>query len=112
PEDGKPKLWLIQRTLKLRAQFPGLFQGSYEPLPVEDAYTDHVFAFMRGRRLAVVVPRFSQKLLDESMEAVLNLPPGQWRNIFTNETFANTVAVDELFKLFPVALLLKNESPG
>ncbi len=68
PEDGRLKLFLIWRTLCLRQQQPDLFQeGEYIPLAVEGAKADHVVAFARKSKTAmvlVVVPRLVAGLLN------------------------------------------------
>ena len=57
-DPGLPKLALIARLLRLRADRPELFAG-YEPLTVTGADADRTVAFARGEgRLGVVAPRF------------------------------------------------------
>jgi hypothetical protein len=46
------KAHLVHRVLHLRAEHPGAFEGSYEPL---DLGPDHV-GFVRGGAIRVVVP--------------------------------------------------------
>jgi (1->4)-alpha-D-glucan 1-alpha-D-glucosylmutase len=46
------KIHLIRRVLRLRAERPDVFAGSYEPI---DAGPDHV-AYVRGGAIRVVVP--------------------------------------------------------
>ena len=65
--DGRIKLYLIWRTLAVRARHERLFQrGDYLPLSVEGERSEHVVAFARIRRkdqIAIVVaPRLVAKL--------------------------------------------------
>ena len=46
------KFHLVRRVLRLRAELPEAFFGSYEPL---DLGPDHV-GFVRGGRVRVIVP--------------------------------------------------------
>jgi (1->4)-alpha-D-glucan 1-alpha-D-glucosylmutase len=68
-DDGaRAKLYVTSRLLALRAADPELFAlGNYQPLQVEGAKKDHVFAFARaheGRCCVVIVPRWSAKLMN------------------------------------------------
>jgi maltooligosyltrehalose synthase len=40
---------------------------------------------------------------------VLELPQGNWCDKFSGESFSDEIAVEKLFKNFPVALLVKGE---
>lgn len=66
--DGRAKLYLISRTLRLRAHLPKLFDsGDYQALSVRGPCREHVCAYLRryeDQRLLVVVPRLCAKLLD------------------------------------------------
>ncbi len=59
--DGRIKLYLIHRLLRLRQELPDLFhEGGYEPLQTAGAQSGRVVAFMRGQgeqRLLVVAGR-------------------------------------------------------
>ncbi|HEY2257603.1 MAG TPA: malto-oligosyltrehalose synthase, partial [Variovorax sp.] len=61
PSDGRAKLWLIWRLLTLRRSLPDLFRdGSYLPLEVQGARSDHLIAFLRrheDRSLVVIAVR-------------------------------------------------------
>ncbi|HTR41255.1 MAG TPA: malto-oligosyltrehalose synthase [Pseudomonadales bacterium] len=103
--EGLPKLWLIQKTLALRAQHQEMFHGSYDPVfPCADS-VDHVVAFVRGGGIMTVVPRFTRSQAGEWPE--LLLPSGRWRNQFTGESFNGKISVSELLTKFPVALLVR-----
>ena len=48
PDDGRVKLWLLWRLLRVRRAHPRLFgEGSYEPLAAEGGRAAHVVAFVR-----------------------------------------------------------------
>lgn len=65
---ARGKLYVTSKLLQLRAAAPQLFaSGAYQPLQVEGAKKDHVFAFARtceGRSCVVVVPRWTAKLMN------------------------------------------------
>lgn len=128
-EDGRIKLFLIYRGLRLRNRIPLLFgQGEYLPLKVQGAHQRHVFAFARrheGLWAVTVVPRFLTDLVGEAEDPLgesvwrdthLRLPeesPRRWRNALTGE--GHKAAVPGMFPLgsalcrFPVALLWGRE---
>jgi (1->4)-alpha-D-glucan 1-alpha-D-glucosylmutase len=60
-EDGRIKLWVISRLLRLRRRFPKIFlEGTYERITVQGDLSSHAFAFSRrtqGQSLIVIVPR-------------------------------------------------------
>lgn len=68
--DGHLKQALISEALNLRKAHPALFaRGTYEPLEVVGKYAERVVAFCReyqGKRLLVIVPRWSHGLLENS----------------------------------------------
>jgi (1->4)-alpha-D-glucan 1-alpha-D-glucosylmutase len=117
--DGREKLFATARLLRLRREHPALFAaGDYQPLEVgEGRHADRVCAFSRRHGeavLAVAVPRLTWSLYRDGGAADfgatdLALPPApRWRNVFTGETMAGRerVRVVELFRQFPVAVLL------
>ena len=65
--DGRLKLYLAARGLRLRREYPTLFvEGEYLPLAADGAGQDHVVAFARRQGanvLIVVVPRLTRRLL-------------------------------------------------
>jgi (1->4)-alpha-D-glucan 1-alpha-D-glucosylmutase len=109
--EALPKIWLIQKTLALRAKYPDFFHGSYEPLAGQGERANHVVAFVRGSRALTIVPRFVLELNGDWRDTSLALPAGVWHHEFTGETLAGKIAAGELFKNFPVALLVKAEKP-
>jgi (1->4)-alpha-D-glucan 1-alpha-D-glucosylmutase len=112
-DEGLPKLWTIHRTLALRARRPDLFdQGDYRPLEADGSRAEHVVAYARGRELAVVVPRLILGLAGRWEETWLDLPPGPWRNLLSEEIVDGGGArLADLLARFPVALLVREEAP-
>jgi (1->4)-alpha-D-glucan 1-alpha-D-glucosylmutase len=70
PERETVKLYLIWRTLQLRARRPDAFAGSYEPIDAGDAWC----AYLRGGEVLVAAA-----LRPGAGE--LELPPGDWRDV-------------------------------
>jgi (1->4)-alpha-D-glucan 1-alpha-D-glucosylmutase len=108
-ESGAPKLFVVHHTLRLRKESPKLFDGSYQRLPVDGPDADHVIAFARGNDLICVVPRLNAHGEPKTRSANLTLPPGSYRNIFTQELLTNVtqLATGALWARFPVALLVR-----
>jgi (1->4)-alpha-D-glucan 1-alpha-D-glucosylmutase len=106
-DEGLPKLFLIQKILQLRARRPEIFSGNYEPLFVREKKTDRVFGFIRGAEIIAIVPRFTIESKNNWNDSALKLPSGNWHNEFAGGKFAGEITVAELFKKFPVALLIR-----
>jgi (1->4)-alpha-D-glucan 1-alpha-D-glucosylmutase len=74
--DGRIKQALIGEVLSLRKVHPAVFcQGTYEPLEVVGEHAERVVAFSRehqGKRLLVVVPRGSRRLLENGVRPHVN----------------------------------------
>jgi (1->4)-alpha-D-glucan 1-alpha-D-glucosylmutase len=124
-QDGREKLFVTARLLRLRREYPELFaSGDYQPLEVsEGGNADRLCAFARqhlGMALAVAVPRLVYGLFRDHEPAdwgaaELALPSlGTWRNVFTGAVFEGRVRVGagELFADFPVAVLFASEAMG
>lgn len=128
PQDAKVKLYEIYKALQVRQKEKVLFaEGEYIPLKVKGIYKSHVIAFCRKKAdtyAVTVVPRLLASLtkgqgLDrvEWEDTCICLPQnlsGSWQNIFTEKRTENTsskdrLQVNELFSVFPVALLLSSE---
>ncbi len=107
--EGLAKMFLIQKTLKLRERFSGFSEFDYQPIFARGAKAENVFAFSRGGKIITAVPRFSLKIKGNWQETALLLPEGKWSNEFTGENFSGEVRAQNLFKKFPVALLVKGE---
>lgn len=109
-DEGLPKLFLMHRTLRVRASYPALFTGGYRLVEVGGAKAGHALAFMRGESAVTVVPRLLLGLGGEWSDTSLELPSGLWCNVLTEEEFTGgAVPLGRLLKRFPVALLLKRE---
>jgi (1->4)-alpha-D-glucan 1-alpha-D-glucosylmutase len=108
---GLPKLLLVRRALRLRARHPELFdaRGAYLPLPARGGRADHVVAFARGESpgAVAVVPRFPLRLRGDWQDTALALPAGEWHDQLTGAVRRGEVAVAELLRDFPVALLAR-----
>lgn len=107
--EGLPKLWLIQKTLKLRERFSDFAKFSYEPIFARGEKAENVFAFSRGGKVVAIVPRFGLQTKSDWQNTSLELPAGNWRDEFTGENFSGELRMENLFQKFPVALLAKKE---
>ena len=107
--EGLPKIWLLYKTLKLRARYSEFTVLDYQPLYAEGAQKNHVVAFSRGGKLIAIVPRFLLKLRNGWEETSLELPAGNWRHEFTGEIFEGRLRLEYLFSQFPVALLARKD---
>jgi (1->4)-alpha-D-glucan 1-alpha-D-glucosylmutase len=124
-EDGRAKLYLTHRALRIRRELPELFQrGEYIPLP---APGDGICAFARRLDDAwalIAAPRFYTRLArrgrltwDPSVwgDGTLVLPensPRMWDNAFTGGSVRTLPATRELplaaiFESLPIALLYR-----
>jgi (1->4)-alpha-D-glucan 1-alpha-D-glucosylmutase len=123
-EDGRSKLFLIHRALKVRRANVRLFRsGSYDPLRVEGKHADHIIAFRRadGRSAAIAIaPRFLTALILEGEypfgrevwqdTAVVLEEGGSWKETITGADAprkGDRIYVGDVLKSFPVGLLLK-----
>ncbi|HEU0037249.1 MAG TPA: malto-oligosyltrehalose synthase [Kofleriaceae bacterium] len=103
------KLWMIRRVLGLRRSEPSWFEGAYEPLAAIGAHAHRVFAFARGGMppaLVTVVPRLGVAA-DGWRDTTLELPHGTWRDVLSDRTHAGIAPIAELWRAFPVALLVR-----
>jgi (1->4)-alpha-D-glucan 1-alpha-D-glucosylmutase len=126
--DGRIKLYLIWKALSCRRKRPELFrEGEFLPLEILGDRSQHIVSFLRRRgqeHVLVIIPRWVAGVPDSTDESGslgfwkgtdLQVPvqsPASWRNIFTTRTIDTTpgamtqsLAVGELLKDFPVALL-------
>ena len=114
-ESGLPKLWLIRRVLAARRGRSGAFEPSaaYRPLETTGLQANHAFAFVRGEEVATVVPRLWLGFRGEWGETEVELPRGAWRDALSGECHVSSGAVlaAQLLRRFPVALLLREDSP-
>jgi (1->4)-alpha-D-glucan 1-alpha-D-glucosylmutase len=108
---GMPKLWVVHTALKLRRDHPEWFgaEAAYEPLPANGPKAAHAVAFLRGRRVATVVPRWSIKLGDSWAGTTIALPEGKWTNMLSGDVVGGgRMRIQALLRRFPVALLVRN----
>jgi (1->4)-alpha-D-glucan 1-alpha-D-glucosylmutase len=111
--EGAPKLWLTWHALRVRGEHPEAFgpDGDYAPLRAEGDKADHVVAYARGGRVAVVVPRFPLRLRGAWGASALPLPPGRWADRLGGEEFTGRAPLAALLRRFPVALLVRDDGP-
>jgi (1->4)-alpha-D-glucan 1-alpha-D-glucosylmutase len=110
-DEGLPKMWTIHQALQLRQERPECFsaEAAYVPIDVDGAKHDHVIAFRRGHDVVTVVPRLIVKLAGVWKDTWVSLPEGRWRNRLTGRSLeGGNVAIKELLKDFPVALLVRD----
>ncbi|MFW6080751.1 MAG: malto-oligosyltrehalose synthase, partial [Desulfosalsimonas sp.] len=112
-DSGLPKLYLIRQVLQLRRRHPELFaiDSPYHPLKVRGDQQDHVLAFMRGKKAAVIVPRLVMTFPGAWGYTRINLPGGRWENLLTGELFTGPeFLLKQILDGFPVALLVCEET--
>ncbi|HEY5922816.1 MAG TPA: malto-oligosyltrehalose synthase [Kofleriaceae bacterium] len=101
------KLWTIRRVLGLRRKYPDRFAGGYRALVASGPHAHRVFAFARGDDLVSIVPRLGVHA-DGWRDTALDLPPGNWRDVLSDQTFSGgPCAVAQLWRTLPIALLTR-----
>ena len=116
-EDGRVKLLTMTRTLAVRSARRRVFDdGAYTPVEVSEP--EHVFAFLRGENVLVVIPRFTYTLTGGKPEIPLGqawagltveVPEGEWTDAFTGTALqGGRLDLAEVFAAFPVAILTRN----
>ncbi len=111
-EGGLPKLWVIYQALQVRCRLPEAFgpEGSYQALPVRG---EHALAFLRGGRVATVVPRLVGRRERTWGQTVVELPGGKWKNQLTGEFHSGgELRLGDVLHHFPVALLVREQAPS
>ena len=108
-ESGGTKMFVTHRTLALRRDIPEAFgpDALYEPLTVVGEQAKHVVAFVRGGRVAVIVPRLVLSLDGRWADTTVSLRSGSWRDVFTDEVYDTSLRLGDSLERFPVALLVK-----
>jgi (1->4)-alpha-D-glucan 1-alpha-D-glucosylmutase len=111
-DEGLPKLWLLRQALHLRARRPQAFgpDATYEPLWADGERADHVLAFGRSGEVVAVAPlrvrRLGATYADWDWGGTrLRLPEGRWHDVLGDTRLEGEVALGELLRRFPVALL-------
>jgi (1->4)-alpha-D-glucan 1-alpha-D-glucosylmutase len=122
-QDGREKLFIASRLLRLRERHSELFAGGdYQPLHGEGGRADdHLCAFARrrnGSTVVVAVPRLVYGLSQGNGSrwgaTELLLPEtAPWREVFTGRLYGpcERIAAGELFAEFPVAALWRETAP-
>lgn len=105
---GLPKIWMTQRVLNVRRSHATSFEGAHQPLSARGARLGHLLAYLRGDEVITVVPRFTLTLAGDWEDTLFPLPPGSWRNAFTESVHTGDVSPAELFEVFPVALFIRH----
>ncbi len=103
---GAAKLWIVARTLRARRDHPDLFRR-YTPLSASGIAAQHAIAFDRGGAVSVAT-RLPLRLARDGgwRDTALRLGAPH-REAFTGAVYAGEVALNELLKALPVALLLR-----
>jgi len=110
--EGLPKLFLLQRVLTARRRYDGAFgpKGAYRPLTAEGNHSGHLVAFVRGEKAVTLAPRLAVSLDGNWEDTVIELPAGNWENVFSGERFSGgTQKLSRLLVQYPVALMVKEE---
>jgi (1->4)-alpha-D-glucan 1-alpha-D-glucosylmutase len=111
-DPGFPKLWVTHCALTLRGQHPEWFRAgaAYTPLLATGTRAENLVAFLRGERVAAIVPRWPLKLGDSWGSTAIELPAGRWRNALTGDLVdGGRVRAQAILRRFPVALLVADE---
>jgi (1->4)-alpha-D-glucan 1-alpha-D-glucosylmutase len=106
------KLLVTARTLRLRRARPEWFTDGYAPLVATGPGADHVVAFSRGRQAVTVATRLPTGLRGRGgwAQTALELPGGTWTDLLSGAVYdGGTVAMAELTRRLPVALLIQEE---
>ena len=110
PEEGLPKLLVVQRALQLRRRRPAAYgpAGTFRPLVARGPKARHAVAFVRAQEAVTVVPRLVLKLGGDWAGTELELPSGRWRDEFTGVVVdGGRQRLADLLGRFPVALLAR-----
>jgi len=108
-EEGLPKLFLIHRLLRLRRDSPELLdpQNIYTPVSARGDQAGHVLAFLRGEDTLTVAPRLILRLGEWDADTRINIPPGNWIDLFTGRETSGDTPIRALLEEFPVSLLIR-----
>jgi (1->4)-alpha-D-glucan 1-alpha-D-glucosylmutase len=109
-DEGLPKLLVVHRALRVRAERPAAFaRGStYRAIVADGPAERHVVAYERGGDVIAVAPRLSARCGGRWEGTTIALPGGTWTDAFTGRAHGgSSVAVDDVLAQFPVALLVR-----
>jgi (1->4)-alpha-D-glucan 1-alpha-D-glucosylmutase len=109
-DPGHAKLVVTQAALTLRRTQPHRF-ATYAGVEARGEAAGHVVAFDRGGALTVAT-RLPVGLAARGWgESVLPLPDGVWADLLTGREHAGDARLSELLADYPVALLIREETP-
>jgi (1->4)-alpha-D-glucan 1-alpha-D-glucosylmutase len=130
--DGRIKLYVIWKALNFRREHPELFlNGDFLPTRVECSRRENVAGFVRRHRdewALAIVPRCLAQFRNsrrgeadgfwgDTKVCLASSAPQAWFNVFTGQEITSrddkgerSIAVDELLRHFPVALLAATSS--
>ena len=131
--DDRLKLFAMSMLLRARAEARDIFtHGDYNPVTVQGAQRDHVFAFARShgrRRVIVAVPRLVATLTSHVntsptgervwQDTLLVPPPGDWSGGLHDAVTDRCIPIQpgtgairaaDAFEHFPVAVLIGDRS--
>lgn len=109
-DEGLPKLWTIYHVLRARRRCPGPFAeySPYTPLHATGEKSRHLIAYLRGKTVAVLVPRLVWQLGGDWSDTHIEIPAGNWRNVLSQKKFnGGNLELRRLLAEFPIALLVK-----
>lgn len=110
-DDGLPKLWLVHQSLKLRKERPEWFgrDAAYVALSAVGPQRERVIAYMRGKDVLTVAPRWSHDA-EPWGDTAIEIPAGRWTDRLSgSEVRGGRVLLEKLLQEFPVALLVRAE---
>ena len=114
--DGRIKLAVVWRLLKLRGTYPALFaEGGYEALGVTGDKASQALGFLRSdaeSQVAVLVALYPglRDADPDWRDSRAALPEGTWRDLFSGAVIegGRDVALNGLFGMLPAAVLVKD----
>jgi (1->4)-alpha-D-glucan 1-alpha-D-glucosylmutase len=113
-DEGAPKLFLIQRLLRVRRERPELFapEAAYRAVQVEGRKAENVIAFARGEDLVIVAPRLVLGLGDGWGATIVELGRGEWQSVVNGDIYQSHSAMGPLMIDFPVNVLIRYTGRG
>jgi (1->4)-alpha-D-glucan 1-alpha-D-glucosylmutase len=114
-KDGRIKMFVTQRLLRLRREVPGIFDhGSYTGIYARGEHAQSCIAFSRSEgaeNLLVIVPRLSSRVgfppLGDLWTDTEVQFSGNLRNVFTGELVnGNQLRIADALRLFPVGVFV------
>lgn len=113
-DQGLPKLYLIHKILAFRKARPELFNNqTYNPITPQGNKNRNIIAFNRGNSLITVVPRFIKGAGNNWDDTCITIPEGVWVNILDGKAYSeSTIKIQDLFALFPVSFLAREDKTG